>query len=207
MEIYSRRRIMEVTLLGENRSEAVRAQNCDGFSIIEVLAAFFVIVIALTGLLALCGHSVATMMLMQDLLIAKQKSREVLESIYTARNTHQLSFDMIQNVSNNGIFLDGFQPLRKANPTDGSGDGLIGTADDGPIESFTLPGEDGLMGSGDDEIRVLNSFEREIKIDPLFYADNTVNPDVRKVRVSIRYSNPLGGQQTYEVESYISRFR
>ncbi len=198
---------MEVTLLGENRRGAVGARNCDGFSIIEVLAAFFVIVIALTGLLALCGHSVATMMLMQDLLIAKQKSRERLESIYTARNTHQLSFDMIQNVSADGIFLDGFQPLRRPNPTDGSGDGLIGTADDGPIESLTLPGEDGLMGSEDDEIRVLSSFEREIKIDPLLYADNTVNPDVRKVRVSIRYSSPLGGQSTYEVESYISRFR
>jgi len=144
---------------------------------------------------------------MQDLLIAKQKSRETLESIYTARNTHQLSFDMIQNVSEDGIFLNGFQPLRRPNPTDGSGDGLIGTADDGPIESLTLPGEDGLMGSGDDEVRVLSSFEREIKIDPLFYADNTVNPDVRKVRVSIRYSNLLGGQSTYEVESYISRFR
>ena len=198
---------MEVTVLGENRRGAVRAKNCDGFSIIEVLAAFFVIVIALTGLLALCGHSVATMMLMQDLLIAKQKSREALESIYTARNTHQLSFDMIQNVSDDGIFLDGFQPLRKPNPTAGPGDGLIGTADDGPIESVTFPGEDGLMGSSDDEVRVLTSFAREIKINPILYSDNTVNPDVRKVRVSIRYPNLLGGQGTYEVESYISRFR
>jgi len=196
-----------VTVLGENRRGAVRAKNCDGFSIIEVLAAFFVIVIALTGLLALCGHSVATMMLMQDLLIAKQKSREALESIYTARNTHQLSFDMIQNVSDDGIFLDGFQPLRKPNPTAGPGDGLIGTADDGPIESVTFPGEDGLMGSSDDEVRVLTSFAREIKINPILYSDNTVNPDVRKVRVSIRYPNLLGGQGTYEVESYISRFR
>ncbi len=198
---------MEVTVLGENRRGAVRAKNCDGFSIIEVLAAFFVIVIALTGLLALCGHSVATMMLMQDLLIAKQKSREALESIYTARNTHQLSFAMIQNVSDDGIFLDGFQPLRKPNPTAGPGDGLIGTADDGPIESVTFPGEDGLMGSSDDEVRVLTSFAREIKINPILYSDNTVNPDVRKVRVSIRYPNLLGGQGTYEVESYISRFR
>ncbi len=200
---------MEVTSQEEDRREMVRANGCVGFSIIEVMGAFFVIMVALTGLLALCSHAVATMMLMQDLLVAKQKSREALESIYTARNTQQLSFDMIQNVSDaaDGIFLDGFQPLRKANPASGLGDGLIGTADDGPIESLTLPGEDGVLGSGDDEIRVLRSFEREIKIDPVLYADNTVNPDVRKVQVRIRYSNPLGGQRTFEVESYISRFR
>ncbi len=181
--------------------------NSEGFSTLEVLAALFVVTIALTSLLALFGYAISTMALMQDLLIAKQKSREALESIYTARNTSQNTFDMIQNVSDSGIFLDGYQPLKRPNPTGGSGDGLIGTADDGAIETLTLPGADGLLNTGDDEVRVLTAFERLIQIDPIHYADNTVNPDVRKVLVSIRYSTPLGDQQTYVVESYISRFR
>ncbi len=181
--------------------------NSEGFSTLEVLAALFVVTIALTSLLALFGYAISTMTLMQDLLIAKQKSREALESIYTARNTSQITFDMIQNVSDSGIFLDGYQPLKRPNPTGGSGDGLIGTADDGAIETLTLPGPDGVLGNGDDEVRVLTRFERQIQIDPILYADSTVNPDVRKVQVSIRYSNPLGGQQAYVVESYISRFR
>ena len=189
------------------KSSPMRIENGKGFGTIEVLAALFVVTIALTGLLTLFGQAIATMSLMEDLLIAKQKSREVLESIYTARNTQQLSFDMIQNVSDTGIFLDGYQPLRRPNPTGSPGDGLVGTADDGPIESLILPGPDGLVGTGDDEVRVLSSFERQIEIEPVLYADNSVNPDIRKVMVSVRYSTPLGGQRTYEVESYVSRFR
>jgi type II secretory pathway pseudopilin PulG len=184
-----------------------RTNNPEGFGTLEVLAALFVVTIALTSLLALFGHAISTMTLMQDLLIAKQKSREALESIYTARNTRQITFDMIQNVSDSGVFLDGFQPLKRPNPTSGPGDGLIGTADDGAIETLTLPGPDGYLNTGDDEVRTLTAFERQIEIDPILFADSTVNPDVRKVLVSIRYNTPLGSQQTYQVESYISRFR
>ena len=190
------------------RNERVpRTNNSEGFSTIEVLAALFVVTIALTSLLALFGYAISTMTLMQDLVIAKQKSRETLESIYTARNTSQITFDMIRNVSDSGIFLDGYQPLKRPNPTGGNGDGLVGTADDGDIEQMRLPGPDGYLNTGDDEFRVLTRFERQIQIDPILYADNTVNPDVRKVMVSIRYSTPLGDLQTYVVESYISRFR
>ncbi len=190
------------------RNERVpRTHHSEGFSTIEVLAAMFVVTIALTSLLALFAYAISTMTLMQDLLIAKQKSREALESIYTARNTRQITFDMIQNVSSSGIFLDGYQPLKRPNPTGSSGDGLIGTADDGDIETLRLPGLDGLLNTGDDEVRVLDRFERQIQIDPILYADSTVNPDVRKIMVSIRYSNPVGGQGTYVVESYISRYR
>ena len=179
-------------------------KDCEGFSTIEVLVALFVVTIALTGLLSLFGYAISTMSLMEDLLIAKQKSRETLESIYTARNTGLITFDMIQNVSASpGIFLDGYQPLERP-----QGDGLIGTADDADVETLILPGPDGdLNTTGDNEVRVLSTFERQIQIDPLFYADSTVNPDVRKVLVSIRYNTPMGGQDTYVVESYISRYR
>ena len=85
---------------------------------------------------------------------------------------------------------------------------MIGTSDDGAIETLTLPGPDGdLTTPLDNEVRVLSTFARQIQIDPIFYADTTVNPDVRKVLVSIRYNTPMGGQETYAVESYISRFR
>ncbi len=186
-----------------------RRKSSEGFSTIEVLAALFVVTIALTGLLALFGYAISTMTLMQDLLIAKQKSRETLESIYTARNTSQITFDMIQNVSASpGIFLDGYQPLKRPNPTSGTGDGLVGTADDGDIEKLILPGPDGdLTTTIDNEYRVLDTFERQIQISPILFADSSVNPDVRRIMVSIRYNTPMGGQSTYAVESYISRYR
>ena len=189
------------------RNERSPGRNgSDGFSTLEVLAAMFVITIALTGLLSLFGYAISTMSLMQDLLIAKQKSRETLESIYTARNTSQITFDMIQNVSDPpGIFLDGYQSLRRP-----STDGLIGTQDDNGtnIETLIFPGPDGdLNTTSDNEDRVLDTFERQIQIDPILFADSTVNPDIRRVLVSIRYNTPMGGQSTYAVESYISRYR
>ncbi len=180
-------------------------RNSDGFSTIEVLMAIFVIVIALTSLLSLFSYAIATMQLTQDLLIAKQKAREALESIYTARNTSQITFDMIQNDNvADGIFNVGYQDLRRP-----STDGLIGTDDDAgeEIETLTLPGPNGMLGDGDDEFRVLSSFQRLIQIDDILFADATVNPDLRKVMVSIQYFTPLGGLRTYQVESYVSRFR
>ena len=186
------------------RNEKSHGRNgSDGFSTLEVLAAMFVITIALTGLLSLFGYAISTMSLMQDLLIAKQKSRETLESIYTARNTSQITFDMIQNVSAPpGIFLDGYQPLERP-----QADGLIGTSDDADIETLTLPGPDGVLNTGDDEDRVLDTFARQIQISPILFADSSVNPDIRRVLVNIRYNTPMGGQSTYTVESYISRYR
>jgi type II secretory pathway pseudopilin PulG len=186
------------------RNERSPGRNgSDGFSTLEVLAAMFVITIALTGLLSLFGYAISTMSLMQDLLIAKQKSREALESIYTARNTSQITFDMIQNVSASpGIFVDGYQPLERP-----QSDGLIGTSDDSGVETLRLPGPDGALNTGDDELRVLDTFERQIQIDPILFADSSVNPDIRRVLVSIRYNTPMGGQSTYTVESYISRYR
>ena len=181
-----------------------RRNGSDGFSTLEVLAAMFVITIALTGLLSLFGYAISTMSLMQDLLIAKQKSRETLESIYTARNTSQITFDMIQNVSAPpGIFLDGYQPLERP-----QADGLIGTDDDEDVETLELPGPDGdLTTPLDNEYRVLDTFQRQIQISPILFADSSVNPDIRRVLVNIRYNTPMGGQSTYTVESYISRYR
>ena len=172
------------------------SKDAKGFTIIEVMIATFVIVIALVSLLTLFAYSVATMALTEDLLIGKEKAREALESIFTARNTQQITFDQIHNVSNDppGIFVSGYQPLK----TSGA-DGLVGTADDGAVEAYTLPGE----------VIELNQFEREIQIDPVFYADapTVVDPDVRRVTIRIRFSTPLGGQRIFELGSYISRFR
>ena len=137
---------------------SLRRKNSEGFSTIEVLAALFVVTIALTGLLSLFAYAISTMSLMQDLLIAKQKSQETLESIYTARNTAQITFDMVQNVSASpGIFLDGYQPLERP-----QADGLIGTADDADIETLILPGPDGYLNTGDPEgLRVTNSTQAQ----------------------------------------------
>jgi len=174
---------------GETNPEA-------GFLLIELLIAMLVMVISLVGLLGLYSYTLVAVTTSQDNLIAKQKAREALESIYTARNTHQLTFSAIANVSEGGIFLDGPQSLAEPGM-----DGLVGTADDGEIEMMELPGDDGYYGTPDDEFRPLTAFQREIII------SSAGSADLKHIRIVVRYGTLRGLQRSFEVESYVSKYR
>lgn len=173
-----------------------------GFGLVEVLLSMILLTVSLVGLLTLYTQSLVTMDFSQEDLIVKQKAREALESIYTARNTQQISFDMIQNASNGGILLDGPQELR-----DPGGDGLVGTADDGAVEVMLFPGPDGDLGTADDVLEPLNRFRREIQVDPIAIGNDSTNPDLKRIRIILTYTTLRGSSRTFEVESFISRFR
>ena len=153
-----------------------------GFSLLEVLIAMAVLSIGLLALLGLFAIAVGAMQHAQEDLIAKQKAREVLEGVYTARNDSSITFDQIQNVSNGGIFEDDFQDMLTAGP-----DGIVGTGDDGGIENI----------NGVD----LTNFKRKIEIVPL-----PGSPDLRQVTVTIRCFG-ASRPRDYSVSGYISKFR
>ncbi len=185
-------------------SRTVGLRPGTGFSLLEVMISIAVLTIGLTALLGLFATSLATMSLAQKDLIAKQKAEDALESIYSARNTGQTSFDSVQNVSNGGVFLDGLQPLLNQGP-----DGLLGTADDDTTkpDELVLPGPDGLLGTGDDIHVPLTDFKRQIVIAPVFRVGAVLNPDLRQVTVTVQYATPGFGMRTYKVGAYVSRFR
>ncbi len=171
--------------------------GASGYSLLEVMMAVAVSIIGLVSLLALFSQAVVTMFLVQEDLIAKQKTREVLESIFTARNTQYITFDTIENTPG-GIFLDGFQPLQLAGD-----DGLIGTADDGPVETLYMPGPDGLLNEGGDDVtRPLTNFERRIEIVPV-----PTYTDLKQVNITVRYTTSQGWTRSFQVSSYVSRYR
>jgi hypothetical protein len=118
-----------------------------------------------------------------------------LESIFTARNTQQVTFSQVKNVSNGGIFLNGFQSLKVP-----GNDGIVGTSDDGPIETMVSPGPDGVLGTADDLTRTLDEFQRQVSI-------TAIDTNISRITITIRYvlSGPV--QRDYTVISYISRFR
>ena len=167
--------------------------------LIELMISSVILVVGLLSLLSLYTHAVVTVSFSEDDLLAKQKTREALESLFTARNTSQISFSSVGNVSSGGVFLAGPQPLRLPGP-----DGLAGTADDGEPEVIREPGPDGQLGTGDDVIRTLERFEREIIVEPGPAAD------LKLVRVEVRFHTPTGItgiQRTYAVSSYVSKYR
>ncbi len=177
-----------------------------GMVLIEVLISIFILTIGLVSLLSLFSLSLASTQTVQQDLIAKQQAVEALESIYTARNTAQVTFVQIQNTPD-GIFLAGLQPILAPGP-----DGLSGTADDvrgqnanancpGPATCVELPGKDGVLGSGDDVWLPLNNYRRQIVITAL-------QGSLNQITVTVQYAVPgVGAPKSYSVGGYISSYR
>jgi len=170
-----------------------------GFSLIEVMVAMGILA---TGLLSLAGvftlglgHLAAT----TPGLVAREKAREAVESVHTARDTGNLPWPKVRNTAAGGVFLPGAQPLKTA-----GADGLVDTADDGPDLEKTA-GLDNTMGTADDV--PLTDFTREIQISDLFMDGSTtvVNPNLRQIKVIIRYK-VQGWWHTYTMTTCISSF-
>ena len=185
-----------------------------GFTLVETMIAIVVMSIGILSVLAVFGTAVATTQNAQENLIARQKALETMESIYTARNTQQINFSQIANISNGGIFTDGPTQLLSAGR-----DGLVNTADDvdfpasgacpaGP-ECITLPGPDGILGTADDTAMSLANFQRQIQINTVLEADGkTIDPNLRQITVTVSYFT--GGStvpRSYTVNALISAFR
>jgi hypothetical protein len=164
-----------------------------GTSLVESLIA---LVILSGGLLSLGVGFSQGMILMSSShyhVIAKQKASEAIESVFTARDTRTIAWSRIRNTGSGGVFLSGPQPLRAPGP-----DGLVNTADDGAAETEVVSGPDDVLGTGDDVVRPLNAFTREIEI-------QDIAPNLRQIRVIVRYRIGSLNRQ-YQLIAYISSF-
>lgn len=201
---------METTMMETTRTMKGSTQNnqmlsptrfCQrGFTLIEVLISIFVITIGLIALLGAFAVAMAATQNAKQDMVAKQLAQEAMESIVTARETANSTWDQIQNVgAGNGIFVVGFMPINKA-----GADGIIGTADDAVAGAETTqdPGPDGIVGTADDGVPTpLANFQRNISITP------TATGDLRNVTITIRYSSAQGTTRTYVLSGMISQYR
>jgi type II secretory pathway pseudopilin PulG len=175
----------------------------NGFGLIEAMVAGIILIVGLAALAGLFAQSLNNLQYTREDLIAKQKAREALEAVYTARNDSTIGFAGIQNVNNGGIFLNGFQPLFLPGPN-----GVVGTAGQSAIlDRQVLPGPDGIIGTADDVILPLNNFQRQILIQPLFDANGNISPDIRQITVTVQVTSEQRGTRNYTVSGYISRFQ
>src|SRR6202035_2804302 len=155
--------------------------------------------VGLAALAGLFAQSLTSLQYTREDLIAKQKAREALEAVYSARNDGTIGFAGIQNTINGGIFLGGFQPLFLP-----GANGIVGTASQTSIlDRQVLPGPDGIIGTADDQIIPLNNFQRQIQIQPLFDANGNISPDIRRITVTVQVTSPNRGTRNYTVSGYI----
>lgn len=177
-----------------------------GFTLIETMMAIAILGIGILTLIAAFAAAVGATANAQQDLIARQKALQAMESIYAARNSQQITFAQIANISQGGIFTDGQVQLLCAGP-----DGLVNTADDvncpasGPCaagpECLVLPGPDGILGNSDDVAMSLANFNRQIQISAV-----PGYTSLNQVAVTVNYTV---GQttRTYVVNGLISAYR
>jgi prepilin-type N-terminal cleavage/methylation domain-containing protein len=183
-----------------------RRSSQKGFSLIELMVALSILMVGLLGLAQVFYFGLSIVGTSSAQLIAREKAREAIESVHTARDTRTISWAQIRNVrtpdcrawptttaTGGGTFTTAEHDLRDAGP-----DGLVATADDTGTEK--TPGPDNLLGTSDDV--PLLGFRRQIVI-------CDIGPNLRQIAVTIRYtgSGAVGSRQrTYTLVTYISSF-
>jgi prepilin-type N-terminal cleavage/methylation domain-containing protein len=178
------------------------AKASGGFSLIEVMFAVVILSVGMMALLAVFAQAVSATKFSREDLVARQKAREALENVYSARNDTSITFADIQNVSNGGIFNDGFQPLYLP-----GANGITGTAQDTTtLDTIKMPGPDGRLGTSDDVTVPLVNYQRQIVISTLTNPDGTTNADLRSIAVTVRIASPGRPTRDFVVTGYISRY-
>jgi Tfp pilus assembly protein PilV len=190
---------MVPTVSTGDRMLTAKKHKQQGFALLETLIAIVVLMIGLLAVLATFAMAVGNTTSVQNDSIARQKAAEAVESIYTARQTGQITFDNIQNIgAGGGMFLVGFTSMTDAGP-----DGLDNTGDDVPAVPIRLPGRSGVIKNTTEDVLIdLSYFTRQVQI-----ANVPGNPNIRQITVSVRYPVPQGWYKTYQLQSLIASYR
>jgi prepilin-type N-terminal cleavage/methylation domain-containing protein len=172
-----------------------------GFSLIETVVAIGVLTVGVLGAADVLARGMLILNSSTQDVTVTQKAAEAIEGVFAARDSRKLTWAQIRNVAgasgtDNGIFLDGPQPLRVPGP-----DSVVNTADDGVIETVILPGPDGLFGTADDITLTLNGYTREIMIRDVPGESGRV----RSITVTISYQSSMG-PRTYKLVTFISNY-
>jgi prepilin-type N-terminal cleavage/methylation domain-containing protein len=176
----------------------MNANRDRGFSLIETMVAMGILSVGLLSLAGVFSLGLRHMGTSSPGLIAREKAREAVESVHTARDTRVITWAQIRNLGDGGVFQDGAQALR----TPGT-DGLVNTVDDGPVERLADPGHDRILGTGDDRLVPLDTFTRQIEILDVLDGNGVVNPLLRELRVVVSYR--IGSfNRSYTLTTFIS---
>ena len=180
-----------------------RTNQQSGFTLLEAMIAIVILSFGILSLASVYAQGIQVASMTQFDYIAEKKAEEAVETIFAARDSKQLAWTNIRNVTgsggaNDGVFVVGPQPLLAAGV-----DGLYGTADDDPANPTVVimgPGPDKILGTSDDVVMSLTNMKRTIAI-----ADVAPATDLRQITITITYTVGAMTRQ-YVLVSYIGEF-
>ena len=170
-----------------------------GFSLIETMIAMSILATGLLGLVGVFALGMGHLAGSSAGLVAREKAREAIESVHSARDSRTIVWSQIRNKGAGGVFLDGPQPLHES-----GADGLVNTDDDAAAapEVSVSPGDDDIMGTADDLQAPLAHYTRQIEISDIVTGGVT-DLNLRQLRVTIRYT--VGEMpRNYVVTTFVS---
>jgi prepilin-type N-terminal cleavage/methylation domain-containing protein len=174
-----------------------------GFSLVETIIALGVLTVGVLGAAGILATGMQKLTSSPVNVVLAQKATQAIEAVFSARDSHRLTWAQIRNVnggtgSDGGIFVDGPKSLFDPGP-----DGLVNTTDDATtIETVILPGHDQILGTADDLTNVLTQYTREIAIRDIAGE----NGQLRSVTVTITYQNGSIKLPPYILVTYISSY-
>jgi type II secretory pathway pseudopilin PulG len=189
-----------------NRSKQTLGPNETGFSLVETMIAMAILATGLLSLLGVFALGLGHLSGSSASLIAREKAREAVESVHTARDTRTITWCQIRNAGTptncpngaGGVFIPDLAPLTTPGP-----DGLVNTADDGDVETIHGPGPDNVLGTTDDTQTPLDNYRRQIQITDILMPNGQPNPNLRRLTVTVQYT--VGrSQRTYTLTTFIS---
>lgn len=196
------------------RRRGRKAQRQAGFTLIETMIAIVVLGVGILGLAAMLADGIAYMDLSQDDYIAQQKAAMAVESIFTARDIGQATWNTICNVSSavcsSGIFINGAEPMCDPGP-----DGIVDTADDYngtacniAADAIIVPGTTGAVNvnAGGGARLPLSNFTRTVVITNALDTSGNIIANLRQIAVTVTYTNGRFRNRSYTLTAYISNF-
>ena len=151
-----------------------------GFTYIDTLIAITMLTVGILASLSALTYGVLFSYAAEVKTQAKEVTQSTMESVFAVRDLKDgaiTSWDkvQVQNGSNNGIFLDGWTPIR-AEP---GNDGIYGTADD------ACAGTGGCTVNGiTNSSPILDNLSRKIEITDIVEGTRVRK---RKITVTVRY--------------------
>lgn len=161
-----------------------------GFTLIEAVAAIFVVTIGLIGTAAAITYALEFGSISRNVTSAKSVIVSTIEEMETLRNSKRLEYRQIANVGNvnntdttNSFrgFSTGFKPVS----SEPGADGVNGTDDD-----LIARGADNIFGTADDfnnPTLARQGYQREIII-----TDLSGSTTIKKIEIKVRYVGRAG---------------